>query len=212
LQEKEYNVRINTNKEYTGITVFGDATSLDPAIYHWLDDVSGNRHIVAQADTWFDLVASGMPGNVLVCILDVNTNVYLEQLIKSCNLKNAKLILLTPRGARLHNTGRISVINRFQDHLEVIAALNAALGYTNQLPRNEDEARVQRPSLSQNETIALQLYVKGNSTNEVAAAMNVQFETAKTYLRRVREKYNKVQRPTSRKYDLALRAKEDGYV
>jgi DNA-binding CsgD family transcriptional regulator len=50
------------------------------------------------------------------------------------------------------------------------------------------------------------------STNEVAARMDVQYETAKTYLRRVREKYAKANRPASKKSELIRRAAEDGYL
>ena len=42
--------------------------------------------------------------------------------------------------------------------------------------------------------------------------MNVQYETAKTYLRRVREKYAKAGRPASKKADLIRRAAEDGFL
>ena len=42
--------------------------------------------------------------------------------------------------------------------------------------------------------------------------MNVQYETAKTYLRRVREKYGKAGRPTSSRADLIRRAAQDGYL
>lgn len=70
----------------------------------------------------------------------------------------------------------------------------------------------QRPKLSHGEEEALRLYVSGYSTNEVAAQMNVQYETAKTYLRRVREKYAKVGRPASKKSDLIRRAAEDGFL
>jgi DNA-binding CsgD family transcriptional regulator len=69
-----------------------------------------------------------------------------------------------------------------------------------------------RPKLSAGELDALKLYVAGNSTSEVAAQLNVQYETAKTYLRRVREKYAKVNRPASKKADLMRRAAEDGYL
>ncbi len=56
------------------------------------------------------------------------------------------------------------------------------------------------------------LYASGFSTAEVAEQMNVQYETAKTYLRRVREKYTKVGRPASKKAELIRRAAEDGYL
>ncbi|WKK70803.1 hypothetical protein Q0F99_13650 [Rathayibacter oskolensis] len=42
--------------------------------------------------------------------------------------------------------------------------------------------------------------------------MNVQFETAKTYLRRVRQKYVKIGRPASRRAELIRRAAEDGFL
>ena len=69
-----------------------------------------------------------------------------------------------------------------------------------------------RPKLSAGELEAFKLYVSGYSTVEVAQQMNVQYETAKTYLRRVREKYSKANRPASKKADLIRRAAEDGYL
>jgi DNA-binding CsgD family transcriptional regulator len=69
-----------------------------------------------------------------------------------------------------------------------------------------------KPRLSPGEEEALKLYVSGLSTVDVAENMNVQYETAKTYLRRVREKYAKAGRPASKKADLIRRAAEDGYL
>jgi DNA-binding CsgD family transcriptional regulator len=79
-------------------------------------------------------------------------------------------------------------------------------------PADRDAAPVVRPKLSAGEMEALKLYVAGNSTDEVAAQLNVRYETAKTYLRRVREKYAKVNRPAGKKADLIRRAAEDGYL
>jgi hypothetical protein len=42
--------------------------------------------------------------------------------------------------------------------------------------------------------------------------MDVGYETAKTYLRRVREKYARAGRPASRKSELIRRAAEDGFL
>ncbi|WP_294178142.1 LuxR C-terminal-related transcriptional regulator [uncultured Schumannella sp.] len=72
--------------------------------------------------------------------------------------------------------------------------------------------RAHRPKLSPGETQALKLYCSGLSTIEVGREMNVQYETAKTYLRRVREKYAKVGRPASKKIELIRRATEDGIL
>jgi len=79
-------------------------------------------------------------------------------------------------------------------------------------PLPEGAVKRARPKLSAGELEAFKLYVAGLSTSEVALHMSVQYETAKTYLRRVREKYAKVDRPASKKADLIRRAAEDGYL
>lgn len=56
------------------------------------------------------------------------------------------------------------------------------------------------------------LYVQGLSTNEVARRMEIGYETAKTYLRRARDKYAKVGRPAGRRSELIRRAAEDGIL
>ena len=71
---------------------------------------------------------------------------------------------------------------------------------------------VARARLSENESHALGLYASGLSTAQVAERMRVQYETVKTYLRRIRKKYAKVGRPASTKGDLMRRATEDGYL
>jgi DNA-binding CsgD family transcriptional regulator len=66
--------------------------------------------------------------------------------------------------------------------------------------------------LSAAEEKALRYYAQGLSTAEVGRRMEIGYETAKTYLRRVREKYAKAGRPASRKAELIRRAAEDGYL
>lgn len=66
--------------------------------------------------------------------------------------------------------------------------------------------------LSPSEARALVLYSQGLAMGEIANAMNVQFETAKTFIRRVREKYARAGRPASQRAELVRRAAEDGYL
>jgi len=102
----------------------------------------------------------------------------------------------------------------------VMAAARRVMG----IERSEDDAAARsgttpppplqhlKPKLSPGEEEAFKLYVSGYSTVAVAERMNVQYETAKTYLRRVREKYAKVGRPAGKKAELIRRAAEDGYL
>ena len=77
-------------------------------------------------------------------------------------------------------------------------------------PRRADDSG--SAHLSAAEERALRLYAKGFSTHEVADRMDIGYETAKTYLRRVREKYARAGRPASRKSELIRRAAEDGLL
>ena len=72
-------------------------------------------------------------------------------------------------------------------------------------------ATVPVPALSLGEVRALTLYASGLTTPQVAERMGVKYETAKTYLRRVREKYAKAGRPASKRVDLMNRAIDDGH-
>ncbi|WP_413318588.1 DNA-binding response regulator [Agrococcus sp. 1P02AA] len=69
-----------------------------------------------------------------------------------------------------------------------------------------------RPRLSSGERRALAHYVQGLTTVQVAAEMGVGYETAKTFLRRVRAKYAALDRPASKRSQLINRAEEDGIL
>ncbi|SDR85792.1 helix-turn-helix transcriptional regulator [Agrococcus carbonis] len=71
---------------------------------------------------------------------------------------------------------------------------------------------VQRPRLSAGERRALAHYVQGLTTVQVAAEMGVGYETAKTFLRRVRAKYAAIDRPAGKRSELIVRAEEDGIL
>lgn len=69
-----------------------------------------------------------------------------------------------------------------------------------------------RPRLSPSERRALAYYAQGMTTVQVAEHMHVGYETAKTFLRRVRAKYAAVERPAGKRAELIVRAEEDGIV
>lgn len=69
-----------------------------------------------------------------------------------------------------------------------------------------------RPGLSEQEERVLVLYASGLTLNEVAQAVEVQPGTVKTYLRRIKQKYEAVGRPARSKLDLNRAATLDGYL
>jgi DNA-binding NarL/FixJ family response regulator len=68
------------------------------------------------------------------------------------------------------------------------------------------------PALSDQERRVLQLYATGMPMKSVARKMDISPETAKQYLRRVREKYERASRAAPTKLELYYRAVEDGHL
>jgi DNA-binding NarL/FixJ family response regulator len=69
-----------------------------------------------------------------------------------------------------------------------------------------------RPTLSNQERRALQLYATGMPMKSVARKMTIGEETVKQYLARVREKYANAGRAAPTKLELYYRAVEDGHL
>jgi len=69
-----------------------------------------------------------------------------------------------------------------------------------------------RPALSAQETRTLRLYATGLPIKSVARRLGIGQETAKQYVRRVREKYAQANRAAPTKVDLYHRAVEDGHL
>lgn len=74
------------------------------------------------------------------------------------------------------------------------------------------EAAPDAPVLSDQEARVLALYAAGLPLKSVARQLNIGYESAKTYLDRVKEKYALFGRDARTKIDLRQRAAEDGYL
>jgi DNA-binding NarL/FixJ family response regulator len=72
------------------------------------------------------------------------------------------------------------------------------------------DARPGRPALSGQERAVLVAYASGMTLGAAARHAGVRPETAKTYLDRVKAKYQAIGRPTRTKLELAERVREDG--
>jgi two-component system, NarL family, nitrate/nitrite response regulator NarL len=66
------------------------------------------------------------------------------------------------------------------------------------------------PALSEREHMVLMTYVSGMTLNSTARHLGISVETARTYLKRVKEKYERAGRPAHTKLDLADRVHADG--
>ena len=191
----------------------------------WLRANAADFEVVLAATTWLQLVHSpAFPTDLVLLDVQPQEPVSTEARVRTCRAAGAKVIVLTGLETpdlrdRTMKAGAAAFLGKTRPLGEVLAVSRDVMGLTSgraiqrdwrPLPRVAEA--VERPRLSLGEESALRLYASGRSTQEVAVEMRVQFETAKTYLRRVREKYGKVGRPASRRADLIERATEDGYL
>jgi len=212
------------------LALLDDHELLLDSLASWIEKNAPDFDLVVRASTWLELVHSeAFPTDLVIMDLQLRESVSIGARVRTCRAAGAKVIILsavdTPedRAAALA-AGAVDYLTKTQPMSEVLDAALAAMG------RGPDDGGhpaapvvetwrprpgirdTEKPHLSDGERQALTLYADGRTTSEVAREMNVQYETAKTYLRRVREKYGKVGRPTSSRSDLIRRAAEDGYL
>ncbi|WP_434316622.1 response regulator transcription factor [Leifsonia sp. P73] len=207
------------------LAILDDHEILLDSLAAWIDRNAPDFDLVVRAGSWLELVHSdAFPTDLVIMDLQLRESVSIGARVRTCRAAGAKVVVLSAvdtqedRDAALA-AGAVAYVTKTQPMAELIAAALAAMGreagQKEPAPAWRPRPTVpeaSRPKLSDGERQALVLYADGRTTSEVARAMNVQYETAKTYLRRVREKYGKVGRPTSSRADLIRRAAEDGYL
>jgi DNA-binding NarL/FixJ family response regulator len=207
------------------VALLDDHEVLLDSMASWFRSNAPDFEIALTATSWLQLVHSpAFPTDLVLIDVQLREPVSIEARVRTCRAAGATVIVLTGLDTpdlreRALRAGAAAFVGKSRPLGEVLTVAREVMGLTagraaprdwRPLPRAAEQ--IERPRLSLGEEAALRLYASGRSTNEVAAEMHVQFETAKTYLRRVREKYARVSRPASRKAELIRRATEDGYI
>jgi DNA-binding NarL/FixJ family response regulator len=205
------------------VGILDDHELLLDSLSNWIREHEPLFELVVAAPTWVELVHSpAFPTDLVLMDLNLTEKVSIEARVRTCRAAGASVIVLTALDTpdereRCLGAGALAFLSKAQPVREVMTTAKIVMGLmdagTAEPAHAASSSRpIEKPKLSDGERMALVLYVEGNSTSRVADEMNVQFETAKTYLRRVREKYTRAGRPTSTRSDLIRRAAEDGYL
>jgi DNA-binding NarL/FixJ family response regulator len=194
----------------------------------WFGDNAPDFAVVLRATSWMDLIRSPeFPVDLVLMDLQLPDSVSIESRIRACRAAGAKVLVVSAlddeasrerciaAGAagfvsKTLPAGELADLARRVARGERLRLRSSGRAADAAEPRPGDDADAAH--LSPAEERALRLYAQGYSTQEVAERMEVGYETAKTYLRRVREKYARAGRPASRKSELIRRAAEDGLL
>lgn len=207
------------------LAILDDHELLLDSLSSWIATHALDFDLVLTAPTWFELVQSDQfPTDLVLLDFQLQEPVSIEARVRTCRAAGAKVIVLTSLDTveardRAFDAGASAFLSKAMPLGEVMETARRVMGMQSTgepvrdwrpLPKGAQHPA--RPKLSTSEREALALYASGYSMAEVASQMNVQYETAKTYLRRVREKYSRAGRPASTKADLIRRAAEDGHL
>jgi DNA-binding NarL/FixJ family response regulator len=207
------------------LAILDDHEVLLDSLSSWIQSNAPDFDVVVTASTWLQLVHSdSFPTDLVFIDFQLKEPVSIEARVRTCRAAGAKVIVLSSLDSRESReralaAGAALFLSKSLPMREVMDAARTVMGVDaasdqqkDWRPRPVGTAAQSRPKLSAGESEAFTLYVSGLSTPEVAQRMNVQYETAKTFLRRVREKYAKANRPAGKKAELIRRAAEDGYL
>jgi two-component system, NarL family, nitrate/nitrite response regulator NarL len=189
----------------------------------WVSVPGSGISVVATAPTVGALLAGpGHRADVVLLDLDLGDGTTPGQNVAAIRAAGPAVLVLSAsarpaavRGAM--RAGARGYVLKHEEATELRAAIRAvAAGEDWVSPRlacifATDDAP-DRPALSAQETRTLQLYATGLPIKSVARRLGISEETAKQYVRRVREKYAVANRAAPTKVDLYHRAVEDGHL
>lgn len=207
------------------LAILDDHELLLDSMGTWIANHAPDFELVLTSASWSDFVhRAEFPADLVLLDYQITESVSIEARVRTCRAAGAKVIVISgldteEARARARDAGAADYLAK---DLPMATIMDAARTVMRRLPAPITTARAEartaqsppaaRPALSAGEEAAFRLYAAGNTTREVATAMNVQYETAKTYIRRVREKYARVGRAAGKKGELIRRAAEDGYL
>lgn len=208
------------------LTILDDHGLLVDSLASWFAANTEDFTVDVAETSWSACLAnSAFPSQVVLMDYQLAESVSIEARVLTCKAAGSRVVVMSALASpeleeRVLAAGADAFFDKSTSMNIVAAKMRTLLGMkpavvdsavASSHPAQHAEEPI-KPRLSAGEEQAFVLYCRGLATKEVAEAMNVQFETAKTYLRRVREKYARAGRPASRRADLVRRAAEDGYL
>ncbi|WP_438855469.1 DNA-binding response regulator [Agromyces sp. M3QZ16-3] len=217
--------------EVVRVAILDDHAVIVDGISSWIADHSPDLEVVVRATQWLDLIRHpDFPVDLVLMDLQLGDSISIESRIRACRAAGAIVVVITALDddasrERCLAAGADAFVPKTLPVEAVVASARRALRGERAPQQAGDRAGAggtggagpafaapPDAALSAAEHRAVQLYVQGMSTADVAASMEVGYETAKTYLRRARDKYAKVGRPAGRRAELIRRAAEDGML
>jgi len=205
------------------LAIVDDHRMLLGALTEWIRSAATDIEMVAAVPSWPELtVHPAFPVDVVLLDVDLKDNIPISLKINTLGTMGVKVVLMStysePNLVReALATGALGYLVKSEDAAMIVEAIRAAakneafISAELDLALNAGEIGGS-PKLSAQERRVMALYGAGEPVKAVAFQLSISEETAKSYLKRIREKYRVAGFDVGTKVALRKRAIEDGIL
>ncbi|TAL45749.1 MAG: response regulator transcription factor [Salinibacterium sp.] len=205
------------------LAIVDDHRMLLGALTEWIRNAAGDISMVAAVATWPELIMhSEFPVDVVLLDLDLKDNIPISLKINTLKTTGVRVVLMStysePNVVReALGAGALGYLVKSEDAGMIVEAIRAAAQGESFVSAELDLALNAgeiggSPKLSAQERRVMALYGGGEPVKAVAYQLSISEETAKSYLKRIREKYRVAGFDVGTKVALRKRAIEDGIL
>jgi DNA-binding NarL/FixJ family response regulator len=201
------------------VAIVDDHPLVRQGIGNLLNDELG-AEIVASTDRLDEVLALGSPPDLLLLDLDLGDATPDAQAVASLVTAGIPVLVVSALGSakairEMLRSGVAGFISKKEPPQVLVDAVSEVLAtgrWTGPAAAAAIIGDPDRPHLSPQEERVLVLYASGLKLVSAARAVGISLPTAKTYVNRIRAKYEQAGRPVPTKTDLYREAVRDGYL
>ncbi|HTN58728.1 MAG TPA: response regulator transcription factor [Protaetiibacter sp.] len=205
------------------LAVVDDHRMILSGLANWIRNASDEIDVVAELTTWPELLTHpSFPVDVVLLDLDLKDNIPVAVKISALKSTGTRVVLMStysePNVVReALAAGALGYLVKSEDATMIVEAIRAASQGESFISAELDLAINASdiggaPKLSAQERRVMALYGGGEPVKSVAYQLGISEETAKSYLKRIREKYRVAGIDVGTKVALRRRAIQDGIL
>ena len=214
---------MTTTTDQIRLALVDDHRMILSALTEWIRNAADDIDMVAAVATWGELLThTEFPVDVVLLDLDLKDNIPVSVKISTLKTTGVKVVLMStysePNVVReALAAGALGYLVKSEDASMIVEAIRAAVKGESFISAELDLALNANdiggsPKLSAQERRVMALYGGGEPVKSVAYQLGISEETAKSYLKRIREKYRIAGFDVGTKVALRKRAIEDGIL
>jgi len=212
-----------STKSLIRIAIVDDHRMLLGALTEWIRAAADDIVMEAAVATWPELLTHpAFPVDVVLLDLDLKDNIPISLKISTLKTTGVKTVLMSTYSEanvvrEALAAGALGYLVKSENAEMIVEALRAAAAGESYISEELDlalnaSAAGGAPKLSAQERRVMALYGAGEPVKSVAYQLGISDETAKSYLKRIREKYRVAGFDVGTKVALRKRAIQDGIL